>query len=79
MKTVTAAQASRRFPAVLRAVAQGERVTVTSRGRPVATIEPIRARTSVVRAGAAKRRLLARLAGQPAAGVCDGSPDPLYD
>lgn len=77
MKTVTAAEANRQFSAVLRSVAQGERVTVTSRGQPVATIEPIRARPSA--AGAAKRRLLARLAGQPATGARDWSREQLYD
>jgi prevent-host-death family protein len=79
MKTVTAAEANRQFSAVLRAVAQGERVTVTSRGQPVATIEPIRARSSGARASAAKRRLLARLAEQPAAGARDWSREQLYD
>ena len=32
MKTVTASEANRQFSAVLRRVAQGERITVTSRG-----------------------------------------------
>lgn len=77
MKTVTAAEANRQFSAVLRAVAQGERITVTSRGQPVAMIEPIRARPSAARA--AKRRLLARLEEQPAAGARDWSRDQLYD
>ena len=79
MKTVTAAEANRQFSAVLRAVAQGERVTVTSRGQPVATIEPIRARSSVARPSAAKRRLLERLAEVRAAGRRDWSREQLYD
>lgn len=79
MKTVTAAEANRQFSAVLRAVAQGERVTVTSRGQPVATIEPIRARSSVTRPSAAKRRLLERLAEVRAAGRRDWSREQLYD
>ena len=59
MKTVTAAEANRHFSAVLRELAQGERVRVASRGKPVATIEPVR--VAKARVGAAKRRLLERL------------------
>ena len=60
MKTFTAAEANRQFSAVLREVASGQRVMVTSRGKPVATIEPVR-RTRGARASVAKRRLLQRL------------------
>ena len=45
MKIVTAAEANRQFSAVLREVAQGESVLVTSRGKPVATIMPARQTT----------------------------------
>ncbi len=79
MKTVTAAEANRQFSAVLREVAQGERVTVTSRGKPVATIEPMRSRAGSARAGAAKRRLLEHLATVQAVGARDWSRDDLYD
>jgi prevent-host-death family protein len=60
MKTVTAAQANRQFSSVLREVAQGQSVLVTSRGKPVATIAPapVGQRKST---SAAKRRLLAHL------------------
>jgi prevent-host-death family protein len=40
MKTITAAEANRQFSSVLRTVAQGETVLITSRGKPVATIAP---------------------------------------
>lgn len=79
MKTVTAAEANRQFSAVLREVAKGERVTVTSRGKPVATIEPVRADAGRTRASAAKRRLLARLATVAAIGARDWTRDELYD
>ncbi len=79
MKTVTAAEANRQFSAVLRDVAQGERVTVTSRGKPVATIEPMRSGAGTARASAAKRRLLAHLATVKAVGARDWSRDDLYD
>ena len=79
MKTVTAAEASRQFSALLREVAQGERVVVTLRGRPVATIEPLRPCAATARAGAAKRRLLAHLAAVKPIGARDWTRDDLYD
>jgi prevent-host-death family protein len=39
---VSAAEANRNFSALLRRVQQGERITITSRGRPVAEIAPPR-------------------------------------
>ena len=41
MKTVTAADANRYFSKLLREVQEGEAVTITSRGKPVATLQPI--------------------------------------
>lgn len=79
MKTVTAADANRQFSAVLRQVAQGESVVITSRGTPVATIQPVPARASRSRAGAAKRRLLEHLSSVKAAGTRDWARDELYD
>lgn len=79
MKTVTASEANRQFSAVLREVAQGERITVTSRGQPVATIEPVRRQAKAARAGAAKRRLLEHLARVEACGARDWTRDQLYD
>ena len=78
MKTFTASEANRQFSAVLRDVAQGERITVTSRGKPVATIEPVR-RQGAARTSAAKRRLLDRLATVRAAGERRWTRDELYD
>jgi prevent-host-death family protein len=79
MKTITASEANRQFSALLRAVAQGERVTVTSRGKPVATIAPVRAQGQSGRPGAAKRRLLDHLDGLKAAGARRWTRDELYD
>lgn len=78
MKTFTAAEANRQFSAVLREVTSGQRVMVTSRGKPVATIEPVR-RTRGSRVGVAKRRLLQRLATVQALGARDWTRDELYD
>jgi prevent-host-death family protein len=79
MKTVAAAEANRQFSAVLREVAQGTRVLITSRGQPVATIEPVRRGSATARPGAAKRRLLEHLASVKASGVRDWTRDELYD
>ena len=38
MKTVSAAEANRQFSKLLRAVQEGETVTITSRGKPVARL-----------------------------------------
>lgn len=78
MKTVTATEANRQFSAVLRDVAEGHRVLVTSRGEPVATIEPIRQRSRTA-ISAAKRRLLEHLDAMPALGKRDWTRDELYD
>lgn len=41
MRTVSAAEANRQFSKILREVAAGEKVLVTSRGKPVAEISPV--------------------------------------
>ncbi len=79
MKTVAAAEANRQFSAVLREVAQGTRVLITSRGQPVATIEPVRPGSAGTPAGAAKRRLLKHLASVKPAGARAWTRDELYD
>jgi prevent-host-death family protein len=78
MKTVTAAEANRQFSAMLREVAQGGRVLVTSRGKPVASIEPV-PNAGSARAGVAKRRLLAHLAQVQPLGVRDWTREDLYE
>ena len=65
MTTISAAEANRHFSRVLRQVAQGETLTITSRGKPLATIAPIARKAGQA---VAKRQLLVRLANQPATG-----------
>lgn len=77
MHTLTAAEANRQFSQVLREVAQGETVTVLSRGKPVATIVP--AAAVDCRRRAAKAQLVGRLHGQPATGVREWRRDELYE
>jgi prevent-host-death family protein len=69
MRTMTAAEASRRFADLLDAIERGETVTITRGHRPVAEIRPARRRTGA-EIGPARRRtgadLRAALAGIPA-------------
>lgn len=77
MKTISAADANRHFSRVLREVAEGEHVTVVSRGRPVAIIAPVRGGGRERQS--AKRTLLERLRRQPAVAVRDWNRDELYE
>lgn len=77
MKTVAAAVANRQFSALLRDVAAGERVTVLSRGKPVATMLPPTAEDEPRKA--ARRALLERLSHVPASGQRDWHRDELHD
>lgn len=67
MRNVSAADANRHFSRILRDVQGGETVTVTSRGTPVATIQP--ATSAAPDQGLAKNALLARLRTQAPAGA----------
>jgi prevent-host-death family protein len=64
-KTVSAADANRRFSDLLRGVRQGRSYVVTSHGRPVAKLIP--AETDERNATAARAALLARLKSQSSA------------
>ncbi|MDP1646747.1 MAG: type II toxin-antitoxin system Phd/YefM family antitoxin [Rubrivivax sp.] len=80
MKTVTAAEANRNFSALLRDVARGERVLVTSRGKPVATIIPPEQPAHDPTREQARRALFERLQSQPISGVPrDWTRDELYE
>jgi len=78
MKSISAAEANRHFSSLLREVARGKQITVTSRGKPVATIT---AADQVARPErvAAKRALLSRLRATPATGARSWSRDELYE
>ena len=76
MTTLSAAEANRHFSQVLRQVARGETLIVTSRGKPMATIAPITRQAGRI---LAKRQLLARLASQPPAGDRSWTRAELYE
>ena len=77
MKTVTAADANRQFSKLLRDVEEGQEVTITSHGRPVARMVPARERTSEERE-AAKARLLAQWKSRPALNLPRITRDEIY-
>jgi prevent-host-death family protein len=76
-KTVSAADANRRFSELLRTVKNGRSVIVTSHGKPVAKITPVveDRRTEE----ATRSALLARLRSQRAVNVGRWKRDELYD
>lgn len=79
MKTITATEAKRQFSAMLRQVAEGHSLLVTLRGKPVASIEPVRQHTRSA-ISAAKRRLLEHLDSMSISGESRAwTRDELYD
>lgn len=76
MKTVRATDANRQFSSVLKKVSQGEEFIVVSRGKPVATIAPVR--TTDRSRKAARKHLLERLRKQKPAGPRTWKRDELY-
>ena len=77
MKTLTAAEANRSFSALLRRAAAGERVVITSHGRPVAEIGPVREDAAAKEA--AKDRLLAHLDAQEPTVIGPWTREELYE
>jgi len=75
-KTISAADANRKFSEVLREVRQGRSYVVTSHGRPVARICPIVENTGALRARAA---LLKRVRAQPVRNVARWKREELYE
>ena len=78
MKSISAAEANRHFSSLLREVSLGVQITVTSRGKPVATIcaaDQVERRERV----AARRALLSRLRATPATGARNWSRGELYE
>lgn len=76
MKLVTSTVANRDFSKLLRAVARGEQVRITSRGRTVALMLPADDRGAA--SSPAVERLLQRLDAQPMLGDRGWTRDELY-
>ena len=77
MQTVRAVDANRQFSSVLKQVSQGEEFLVISRGKPVATILPVRKADNAH--VAARSMLLERLGNQDPSGVRNWTRDELYE
>jgi len=76
-KAISAADANRNFSQVLREVREGQSFVVTSHGRPVARLAPVRnTGTSGVDA---RMRLLRRLRAQPVVDIGRWTRDELYE
>ena len=76
-KTVSAADANRRFSEVLRTVTKGQSIVVTTHGKPVARISPI-VEDDGVRA-VARSALFARLRKERVVKTGRWTRDELYD
>ncbi len=77
MQTVRAVDANRQFSRVLKQVSQGEEFLVISRGKPVATIAPVKKTDG--NHLAARKLLLDRLTGQETTGIRTWTRDELYE
>lgn len=75
-KSVSAADANRKFSKLLRAVSKGQSYTVTSHGRPVARIVPPLSNPGARRA---RTVLLKRLRSQPVMTIGPWKRDELYE
>ena len=75
-KSISAAEANRKFSELLRGVKAGQSYVVTSHGRPVARIQPVDDGQDADRARAA---LLKRLRSQKAIDIGLWTRDELYD
>ena len=76
-KTVSAADANRKFSKLLRAIREGHSYVVTSHGKAVAKIVPIDKNGSVTRG--ARSALLKRLRSEPVVTIGRWNRDDLYE
>lgn len=76
-KTVSAAEANRKFSQLLREVGQGSTYVVTSHGRPVARIVPLR--SSQAARTRARKLLLQRLRREAVTKIGRWQREDLYD
>jgi len=77
MRTISAADANRHFSAMLKEVSRGTRITVLSRGKPVAAIVPVAEAQHERRQ--ARVALMKRLRSQSAAGKRAWTREELYE
>jgi prevent-host-death family protein len=75
-KVVSAAEANRKFSQMLRGVREGDSYVVTSHGRPIARLLPVKQDRN---SSAAKSRLIKRLESQPARDIGPWTREELYE
>jgi len=75
-KAISAADANRNFSQLLREVREGRTYVVTSHGRPVARLAPVRNAATGIDA---RKRLLRRLRAQPVVDIGRWNRDELYE
>lgn len=78
-KAISAADANRNFSQLLREVREGRSYVVTSHGRPVARISPVRLKQGKVGDSPGWSRLQRRLRKQPVMKIGPWTRDELYD
>jgi prevent-host-death family protein len=76
-KMISAAEANRRFSHLLREVGEGRSYVVTSHGRPVARISPLRSNQPA--RSKARRALVERLHGEAVVKIGRWKRDDLYE
>ncbi len=76
-KSISAAEANRKFSSVLREVRQGGTYVITSHGKPVAKLVPVEPEKQPREA--ARKALFDRLRNQPTLDVGPWTRDELYD
>jgi prevent-host-death family protein len=80
VKTVSAAEANRNFSKLLGRVDKGERITITSRGRPVAVLVPAGDDADeAARKERARKRLVDSLRNRPILNLPRVTRDEIYD
>jgi prevent-host-death family protein len=76
-EAISVAQAKRHFFKLLQAVRSGRSYAVTSQGKAVAKIVPVRPHDEIMRG--ARRALIARLRSQPIVDIGPWTRDELYE
>ena len=78
-KAISASDANRKFSALLRDVREGRTYVVTSHGRPVARIAPLKTNAANSPANRSRASLLKRLRSQPVVKIGRWNRDELYE
>jgi len=78
-KAISAANANRNFSRLLREVKEGQSYVVTSHGRPVAEIIPVRSKAGRIGDSPSWKALMRRLRSQPVMNIGRWAREELYE